>query len=75
MRNRVILACTECKQRNYTTMKNKQHNPIVLSSASTARSAKSTPCTRKPSKGGLLDYGKRKEPCAGRESEEHRRYR
>lgn len=27
MRNRVILACTECKQRNYTTMKNKQHNP------------------------------------------------
>lgn len=24
---RVILECTECKQRNYVTFKNKQHNP------------------------------------------------
>lgn len=27
MRNKVILACTECKQRNYNTMKNKKNNP------------------------------------------------
>ena len=26
-RTRVILACQECKQRNYTTMKNKQNTP------------------------------------------------
>ena len=26
-RTRVTLACQECKQRNYTTMKNKQHTP------------------------------------------------
>lgn len=27
VRNKVILACTECKQRNYNTMKNKRNNP------------------------------------------------
>lgn len=27
MRDRVTLACTECKQRNYVTTKNKRHNP------------------------------------------------
>ena len=27
MRTKVVLACTECKQRNYNTMKNKQTNP------------------------------------------------
>ncbi|MBE6082721.1 MULTISPECIES: 50S ribosomal protein L33 [Tissierellales] len=27
MRDMVILACTECKQRNYTTTKNKKKNP------------------------------------------------
>lgn len=27
MRVKVTLACTECKQRNYDTMKNKQKNP------------------------------------------------
>ncbi|HHX92324.1 MAG TPA: 50S ribosomal protein L33 [Clostridiales bacterium] len=26
MRVKVTLACTECKQRNYDTMKNKQNN-------------------------------------------------
>ena len=26
-RNRVVLACTECKQRNYNTMKNKKNTP------------------------------------------------
>jgi len=27
MRVKVTLACQECKQRNYNTMKNKQNNP------------------------------------------------
>ncbi|QQY79429.1 LSU ribosomal protein L33P [Keratinibaculum paraultunense] len=26
MRDRIILACTDCKQRNYTTTKNKRNN-------------------------------------------------
>ena len=26
MRNKITLACTECKQRNYDTMKNKKNN-------------------------------------------------
>lgn len=30
MRNKIILACTECKQRNYDTMKNKKNNPERL---------------------------------------------
>ena len=27
MRNKITLACTECKQRNYNTTKNKKNNP------------------------------------------------
>lgn len=27
VRSKVTLACTECKQRNYDTMKNKKNNP------------------------------------------------
>ncbi len=27
VRVKITLACTECKQRNYNTMKNKRHNP------------------------------------------------
>jgi large subunit ribosomal protein L33 len=27
MRVTITLACTECKQRNYTTIKNKKNNP------------------------------------------------
>ena len=26
-RNKVLLACTECKQRNYNSMKNKKNTP------------------------------------------------
>ena len=29
MRVKITLACTECKQRNYDTMKNKKNDPIV----------------------------------------------
>ena len=27
MRDKITLACTECKQRNYDTMKNKKNTP------------------------------------------------
>ncbi len=30
MRVKITLACTECKQRNYDTMKNKKNVRIVL---------------------------------------------
>jgi len=30
MRTKVTLACTECKQRNYDTMKNKKNDPDRL---------------------------------------------
>ena len=30
MRERITLACTECKQRNYETMKNKKNDPDRL---------------------------------------------
>lgn len=30
MRVKITLACTECKQRNYDTMKNKKNNPDRL---------------------------------------------
>ena len=49
MRVKITLACTECKQRNYNTFKNKKNDRIVLSSTSTAVSAVSTLCTESPS--------------------------
>ena len=30
VRTKITLACSECKQRNYDTMKNKQNNPDRL---------------------------------------------
>lgn len=30
MREKIILACTECKHRNYNTMKNKKNTPDRL---------------------------------------------
>ena len=43
MRVKITLACTECKQRNYNTFKNKKNDPTAWSSASIAASAASTP--------------------------------
>ena len=31
MRNKITLACTECKQRNYDNMKNKKNESLGLS--------------------------------------------
>ena len=40
MRVKVTLACTECKQRNYNTMKNKKNNPDRIEMKNTANSVR-----------------------------------
>ena len=48
MRTAITLACTECKQRNYRTNKNKKNNPDRLElEKNTARSAKKKRYTKK----------------------------
>lgn len=47
MRTAITLACTECKQRNYRTNKNKKNNPDRLELKNTARSAKKKRYTKK----------------------------
>ena len=42
MRVKVTLRCSECKQRNYNTMKNKKNTPDRL------ELTKGCPCCRKP---------------------------
>ena len=48
MRVKVTLRCSECKQRNYNTMKNKKNDPDRLEMKK--YSARSTPFTTRPSK-------------------------
>ena len=48
-RIKITLRCSECKQRNYNTMKNKKNTLTVWSSTSTAPSAESTPSTMRRS--------------------------
>ena len=50
MRVKIVLACTECKQRNYNTKKNKKNDPDRLEMNKYCRFCRSTPCTGKPSK-------------------------
>ena len=47
MRVKVTMACTECKQRNYTTMKNKKNNPDRMEFSKYCNSAKSIRLTEK----------------------------
>ena len=42
MRVKIVLACTECKQRNYTTMKNKKNDPDRLEMKKYCRFCKKT---------------------------------
>lgn len=42
MRVKITLQCTECKQRNYDTMKNKKNDPDRLEMSKYCRFAKST---------------------------------
>lgn len=50
MRVKVTLACTECKQRNYDTMKNKKNDPDRIEMNKYCKFCKSIHCTRKLSK-------------------------
>ena len=40
MRVRVTMACADCKQRNYTTMKNKKNDPDRLEMSKNCRFCK-----------------------------------
>ena len=42
VRTRITLACTECKQRNYDTMKNKKNDPDRLEMKKYCRFCKKT---------------------------------
>lgn len=54
MRVKITLACTECKQRNYDTKKNKKNDPDRLELKKYAVFAVSTPCIRRLSKNNAL---------------------
>ena len=53
MRVKVTLACTDCKQRNYDTMKSKTNDPDRL--------AGNIPCTKRRSNERQDDYAEKKE--------------
>lgn len=62
-RVKITLACTECKQRNYNTMKNKQNTPDRLEMNKYCRFCRNTLFTENQSKGGRNDlWLKRKFP-------------
>ena len=63
---KITLACTECKQRNYNTTKNKKNNPDRLEMKKYCRvSARSTPFIAKPSKKGGQHHGRQNREKAG----------
>ena len=47
MRTRITLACTECKQRNYNTTKDKKTHPDRMDQRSIVDSARLILCTKK----------------------------
>ena len=49
VRQKVILACTECKQRNYNTMKNKRNNPDRIELMKYCKFCNKETLTRRPS--------------------------
>ena len=54
MRVKITLACTECKQRNYNTMKNKKNDPDRLEMNKYCRFCKKHTTIKKPNR---LDGG------------------
>lgn len=63
MRTRITLACTECKQRNYNTTKDKKTHPDRMEIKSIADSAGNILCIRRRSKRSpvekeILNYGR-----------------
>lgn len=57
MRVKITLVCSECKQRNYDSTKNKKNDPDRLEFKKYCGSAVSTPFTRNPSKGSNEKQG------------------
>ena len=49
---KITLACTECKQRNYNTTKNRKNNPDRLEMKKYCRFCRSTRSIARPSKKG-----------------------
>ena len=62
---KITLACTECKQRNYNTTKNKKNNPDRLEMKKYCRFARSTPFIAKPSKRKAEHNGRQNREKAG----------
>ena len=48
MRTKITLACTECKQRNYNTTKDKKTHPDRMKPRNIADSVRHIHCTKKP---------------------------
>lgn len=57
MRNLITLACTECKQRNYQTNKNKKNDPDRIELNKYCKFCKNTLCTKRPNNIGLCVTG------------------
>lgn len=53
MRTRITLACTECKQRNYNTTKDKKKHPERMETKKYCKFAGNIRCIRKRNKIGL----------------------
>ncbi len=62
---KITLACTECKQRNYNTTKNKKNNPDRLEMKKYCRFCRSTPFIAKPSKRKAEHHGRQNREKAG----------
>ena len=48
MRTKITLACTECKQRNYNTTKDKKTHPDRMETKKYCRFCRHIHCTKKP---------------------------
>ena len=64
MRTKITLACTECKQRNYNTKKNKKNDPDRLEMNKYCKFCRKHTLHRetKQAKGGLLKKADEKKP-------------
>ena len=62
---KITLACTECKQRNYNTTKNKKNNPDRLEMKKYCRFCKKHTVLAKPSKRKAEHNGRQNREKAG----------
>ena len=63
VRPKITLACTECKERNYITKKNRRNDPDRWSWRSSARAAASTPRTARPADRASRGRPRRRPHC------------